>query len=237
MRYFLLAMSFLFMAIPVFGEEGRDGIVYYFDFDIDLSAPLSEDTIEHSGHLYLLDKRKFLSLLNDNKSQLCIKYRHHDVRAKIVFPEEFPYFISYNGIVRNADNYYSIDKKAFRESLREFLCCDLSASSNIGVVYSFQNAVHAVPEAVPEHFFEGMDSCLSLIDRKTFLNMFMNKEPNIGLAVDYKHSNIKAKVVFPGRSSPYFVDATGIVRNDGNYYVIDPLIFDDNIELVGCPDD
>jgi hypothetical protein len=232
MRYFLLAMSFLFMAIPVFGEEGRDGIVYYLDFDIGLEVPLSEDTIEHSGDLLLINKRKFLSLLNDNRSQLYARYRYHDTRAKIVFPGETPYFISRQGVVRNYDDFYSIDKKAFRESLREFRCCDLSEYSNTGVVYSFPQ------DEVTESLFEfNILSCLSWIDRETFFNMFMNKEPNIGLATDYRHSNVKAKVVFPGESRPYFVDATGIVRRSDDYYVIDPLIFDNNIELVGCPDD
>jgi len=60
--------------------------------------------------------------------------------------------------------------------------------------------------------------CLYHIDKPSFLAIL--KKASSGEVSSYNKSNVRARIDFPGMAI-YFVDYQGIVRNGGDFYVVD----------------
>jgi hypothetical protein len=123
-KIFMVFLSFVFSSIAVGADYPSKGIAYYMDFRIELYAGLHEENVDKSGCLYIVKRSDFLKSLVDERPNeyLAKMYWHFDVRAKVVFQMDIPYFISRGGVVRHGDDYYHLDKELFVKSL-ELLSC------------------------------------------------------------------------------------------------------------------
>lgn len=126
MRKILFAtlLCFSFNTISVGADYPNNGIAYYLDFSIDLYTALHEEDMEEEGCLFIVKRSDFLkSFINDkNDKNLAKYYSHTDVRAKVIFQRELPYFIATSGIVRHGDDYYRLNKELFTKALENLSC-------------------------------------------------------------------------------------------------------------------
>ena len=98
------------------GFNQTEGRVYYFDFDIQRITGIPEHQIEQYGCLYMINKIEFEKLIVENQEGR-IKYNKNDIRGKVVFSGNDPYFISVGGVVRQGVNFSTIRKKDFVDLL------------------------------------------------------------------------------------------------------------------------
>jgi hypothetical protein len=96
------------------------GVVHYFDFEIERYSGLRESDMEKYGCIYIITRDDFLHTIK--KQTIKSLYHRYDIRAKVVFPNEKPYFISRDGISRHGNNFYSVDKNKFEEYLKLIYC-------------------------------------------------------------------------------------------------------------------
>jgi hypothetical protein len=96
-------------------------LVYFRSFDVELNAPLSEDGIGEMECKYTIDEDSFFGSFLSKKPnrKLSLDYEHGNTSAKIIIPGEYIifYFISRDGIVRNVDDFFVINKEIFQHSL------------------------------------------------------------------------------------------------------------------------
>lgn len=83
----------------------------------------------------------------------------------------------------------------------------------------------------------GEGICKYTIDEDVFINLFLSKESNRQLSLDYTHGNIIAKIIMPGEYKVfYFISREGIVRSVDDFFVIDKEKFQRSLVFVSCPD-
>lgn len=116
-KKFAFATAFVVMqVIPVNGatieSNSIEGTVYYFEFEIERIAGIPEQQMEEYSCVYTISRQKFIPLLREDVS-LGKKYNRSDVRAKVVFKDEEPYFVSREGIVRHGSKFFMLSKQDF----------------------------------------------------------------------------------------------------------------------------
>jgi len=92
------------------------GTVYYFSFEVQRMVGIPEAQIEEYGCKYYIAKDQFHRALREMGFQNG-GYEAGNVRAKILFEAEEPYFIDAQGFVRHGKEYGKADKKLFAASL------------------------------------------------------------------------------------------------------------------------
>ncbi|MDR3324039.1 MAG: lysophospholipase [Zoogloeaceae bacterium] len=107
-------------------ETETRGIAYYFGFEIERATGIPEAQMEQYGCRYTLTRKDFLVSLTEDKTATYDQTRgRFNVRAKVMFPGEAPWFISYDGLGRQEARFFIADKQKFRASLT-FVGCKKS---------------------------------------------------------------------------------------------------------------
>ena len=92
------------------------GIVYYFGFKIEPIAGMPEQYIEEYGDKYSIERFCFFDVIT--KAVDVNKYEKRNVRAKITFNSEAPFYIDKEGNVSHEDQFYRVDKEKFVRCLK-----------------------------------------------------------------------------------------------------------------------
>ncbi len=107
----LLALCML-VATGCFADDGRPkAVIYYYGFEIERITGIHEEEIEELGCAYSADSDSIESALIKVDSKK-VNYDRRDVRAKIAMHGE-SFFVDRDGIVRQGDNYFQLDKARF----------------------------------------------------------------------------------------------------------------------------
>jgi len=133
MKYISLCLSLFLIACAQTGDGSEikqviplqtdQGLVYYFEFEIERITGIPEHQMEDHGCLYKISREDFeKSLLTDPETTKNIQYEKLDVRAKVVFADKY-YFISRAGVVNTGKDYVLLDKKMFVSHLVSLKKC------------------------------------------------------------------------------------------------------------------
>ena len=109
-------MSLITVSGATNGPNAVEGTVYYFGFEIERITGILEQEMEKNGCLYSISRQKFTSLLQEDIA-LGQKYNRRNVRAKVAFENEEPYFVSRQGVVRQGRKFFTLGKRDFVRSL------------------------------------------------------------------------------------------------------------------------
>lgn len=97
-------------------------VIYYYGFEIERISGIHEEEIEELGCAYSADSGSIEGALTKLDSDN-VAYDRRDVRAKITMRGE-SFFVDRDGIVRQGDNHFQLDKARFVASITLIGLCE-----------------------------------------------------------------------------------------------------------------
>lgn len=102
--------------------DAEKAIVYFYGFDIERITGIHEEEIEELGCLHTAnsqDMKRALVTLDESTAN----YERRDIRAKIEMHGK-SYFVDREGVARQGDQYFQMDKTKFLESIEPAGPCE-----------------------------------------------------------------------------------------------------------------
>lgn len=113
----------MLVATGCFADDGRPkAVIYYYGFEIERITGIHEEEIEKLGCVYSAGSDSIESALT-RADKGDARYDRRDVRAKIEMHGK-SYFVDRDGVTRQGDQYFQLDKALFVEAIELVALCE-----------------------------------------------------------------------------------------------------------------
>lgn len=118
----IVVLSMLLSCSSSADVDPEKAIVYFYGFEIERITIIHEEEIEELGCLHTAnsqDMERALVKVDAND----VNYERRDIRAKIEMSGK-SYFVDREGVTRQGDHYFQLDKARFLESIEPAGPCE-----------------------------------------------------------------------------------------------------------------